>query len=102
MDNQYKVLKLKKTPQTFYVTNGRTYYKGDDKKIYMSQVENPKYQNLNYVRKNNLVFYNANNKMGEPEFALDKNKYGIRIINNRKTLSDDEAKDLFKKVGTYL
>ena len=46
----------------------------------MSQEEDPRFMDKKYLRKDNTVFYNANNKIGEPEFALSKDKYKINII----------------------
>ena len=72
-------LKLKKIKNTSYSNSGRQYYTDDKKRIFMSQEENPLYVKKEFVRKDNNVFYNANNKIGEPEFALSKNKYKITV-----------------------
>lgn len=73
-------IKLKKINKSnTFGSSYRTYYKSEKGNIYMSQEENPKHTNPNHLMKGNTVFYNANNREGEPEYALDKNKYKVTI-----------------------
>jgi len=62
-----------------YNSGGRTYFRGDDKKTYFSQKENPRYTDPEVLRKGDKVYYNANNSIGEPEFALRKDKYKVTL-----------------------
>ncbi len=67
--------KMKKSPSMF---TGRTYYKDEKGVVYMSQKAD-KFDDQKYVTSGNKVFANANNKIGEPEFALSKERYAINI-----------------------
>ena len=92
-NNNYKLLKLKELKNnSLYSNENRTYYKSGDNKIYMSQKENPRVTDKNYLREGNLVFYNANNKIGEPEFPLNKKKVKIQIIYKENENINDRIK----------